>query len=113
MASCTEFIQTHFLDPESPGASQEMWSGCSLATNQTNLVASYATGGLTYFPHSRRFEGELRHYFTDRSWDDPRTFQIESNPFDPRRFDRTGIRIELQDTDQLAVTLTALSWGNA
>jgi hypothetical protein len=89
-----------------------MFSACSIATNQTNGLVSYATGFLSYFPDSRRFEGELSDYFSDRTWDDPTTFEIESSPFDPRHQDRLGVRIELQGSDQIVVTFTALSWGN-
>jgi hypothetical protein len=104
------FIRTRFTAERYEGGA---FSYCSIATNQTNGVVSYAEGILDYSPSSRRFEGVLGHYFSDRTWDDPARFAIEREPFNPARVDRTGVSIQLQDDDQLIVTFTALSWGNA
>lgn len=105
-AKLLEFIQDRFSSPllSAPfGAS----CPCTMVTNQDNMVVGYAVGELRYSGNPPRFEGELRHYFSDRHWADPSVQGIK--PFSPRSTERTLLALWLMTPERIAVTLTPFS----
>lgn len=105
-AKLLEFIQDRFASPllHAPfGAS----CPCTMVTNQDNMVVGYAVGDLRYGENPPRFEGELRHYFSDRHWADPVVQGIK--PFSPRSTERTLLTLWLMTPERIAVTLTSFT----
>jgi len=122
VASCGGFINSIFFAPAQAGSSPVIGS-CSITTNQSNGVVSYAEGPLGYSrrtattpPRWRSVPGvwrtsypsvHLPYWFSDRRG-------AQASPFSPTRFDNLELEIALLgNNDQLGITLTLRSWGNA
>jgi len=122
VATCTDFINDIFLNPVQGGGSPVI-GDCSITTNQRNGVVSYAAGSIAYSrrtsTHPPRWTSvagvwrnsfpavHLPYYFSDRTGSG-------GGPFSASNFDNLGLEIALLgNNDQLGVTLTLRSWGNA
>jgi len=121
MAACTSFINNIFFNP-AQAAGGSVIGECSLMTNQRNGVVSYAAGPIAYSrrtsttpPRWRSVPGvwrqsfpavHLPYYFSDRRG-------AQGEPFLQSRIDNLQLEIALVgNNDQLAITLTPLTWTN-
>lgn len=109
MSALYDFIYPRFFAPVP--AEHGLFCQATLVTLQTNLVVGYATGVLTSNPPKRHLYGDLKHYFSDRTWDNPATAKvIERNPFNPAAVDSTRLGIEESSPESVAITLTSNTW---
>jgi hypothetical protein len=122
VAACTSFINSIFFNPAQTGGGSVIGE-CSLTTNQSNGVVSYAAGPIGYSrrtsttpPRWHSVPGvwrqsypsvHLPYYFSDRRG-------AQGEPFAQSKIDNLELEIALVgNNDQLAITLTLRTWGNA
>jgi hypothetical protein len=122
VAACTSFINTIFFNPAQAGGGSVIGE-CSVTTNQSNGVVSYAAGPIAFSrrtgttpPRWRSVPGvwrqsypsvHLPYYFSDRRG-------AQGAPFSESKFDNLELEITLLGTnDQLGITFTLRTWGNA
>ncbi len=109
MSALYDFIYPRFFAPVL--AEHGLFCQATLVTLQTNLVVGYATGVLTNNHPKRHLYGDLKHYFSDRTWDNPATVKvIEKNPFNPAATESTRLGIEESSPESVAITLTSNTW---
>jgi hypothetical protein len=120
VADCTSFINDIFFNPvQAPGVS--VIADCTVTTNQRNGVVSYAEGGMGYSgrttthpPRWRAVLGVRRQFFVLPYYFSDRRGPVAGAPFKPTAIDDLGLEVALLgNNDQLGITFTLLSWGNA